>query len=103
MSAGLVIGASYGLLNNPGPWTKALLGEMFELLAQSPALYAVGVLAGFAVTSVILIPYVYGVVWLGDNAQSKGRYSISGSMIIALAVVQGSVGWRFFLVEFLVL
>ena len=41
----------------------------------------------------MLTPYAYGVVWLGDNAQAKGRYSISGSMIIALAVVQGSVGW----------
>ena len=93
VSAALVICHSYDLLNKPGPWTKALLGEMFELLAQSPALFAADVLAGFAVTSVMLIPYVYGVVWLGDNAQSKGRYSISGSMIIALAVVQGSVGW----------
>ena len=93
MSAALVICHSYDLLNKPSPWTKALFGEMFELLAQSPALFAADVLAGFAVTSVMLTPYAYGVVWLGDNAQAKGRYSISGSMIIALAVVQGSVGW----------
>ena len=40
MSAALVICHSYDLLNKPSPWTKALFGEMFELLAQSPALFA---------------------------------------------------------------
>ena len=41
-------------------------------------------LAGILVIGVLVTPYVYGVIWLEIMPESKHRYSISASIIIAL-------------------